>query len=186
MEDPKTIEDLKESLRLFLKEKRKKVTKKHRSWAREDLYNELLPVLALFPAVLSFASTEKEIDLWPINEVLAKEKKLLLPRVEGDEIVPYFVTDIENGLKLSKRKILEPDPARCERADLGVIHCILVPGLGFDSLKHRLGHGMGFYDRLLVKLPHTPAFGIGFKEQLISDRLPIKNHDRRLTRLYLY
>ncbi len=186
MEDPKTIEDLKESLRLFLKAKRSKVTKKHRNWAREDLLNELQPILQLFPTVLSFASTTDEIDLWPLNEILAKEKRLLLPRVENGEIVPYFVTDLENGLKLSKWKIREPDPARCQKADLGKIHCILTPGLGFDSLKHRLGYGMGYYDRLLVKIPHTPAFGIGFKEQLISDHLPTKNHDRRLTRLYLY
>jgi len=146
----------------------------------------LLPILKLFPTVLSFGSTDEEVDLWPINELLAKEKRLLLPRVEGDKIVPYFVTDIEHSLKPSKWKIREPDPARCQKASLDKVHCVLVPGLGFDSLKHRLGYGCGYYDRLLEKLPQTPAFGIGFKEQLISDHLPTGPHDRRLTRLYLY
>ncbi|MDX8430928.1 MAG: 5-formyltetrahydrofolate cyclo-ligase [Candidatus Algichlamydia australiensis] len=186
MEDPKTVEELKESLRLFLKEKRSKVTKKHRNWAREDLLNELVPVLKLFPAVLSFANTEEEIDLSPLNEILAKEKRLLLPRVEEGQIVPYFVTDLENGLKFSKWKVREPDPTRCQKANLEKVHCVLVPGLGFDSLKHRLGYGKGCYDKLLQKLPQTPAFGLGFKEQLISDHLPTGPHDRRLTRLYLY
>jgi len=180
------VKEYKEALRLFLKEKRAKISKKQRKYAREDCYAELKTLLHLFPYVLSFASTDDEINLDLLNRDLAKEGRLLLPKVVDDYLVPHLVTDLDKQLKPSKWGICEPISSKTEEIKLEKISCLLVPALGFDTHKHRLGYGMGYYDRLIHKLAHTPAFGIGFKEQMVSDPLPIEPHDRRLTRLYLF
>ena len=50
---------------------------------------------------------------------------------------------------------------------------ILVPGLGFDRARNRLGRGAGFYDRFLKKIkPPTTKVGIAFDCQIV-ERLPI-------------
>ncbi|MEX0961279.1 MAG: 5-formyltetrahydrofolate cyclo-ligase [Simkaniaceae bacterium] len=188
-ENPKSnplVKDYKKSLRLFLKEKRAKLKKSARKMARDDAHAELKKVLKLFPYVLSFASTEDEIDLWPINNELASEGRLLLPRIEGEDILCYQVNSCKTDLISSKWGFLEPDPKKCLKISPDEISCVLVPALGFDTTRHRLGYGKGFYDRLIKNLPTIPAFGVGFKEQMVQDRLPIDPHDRRLTRLYLF
>lgn len=38
-------------------------------------------------------------------------------------------------------------------------HTLLVPPLGFDALGYRLGHGGGYYDRILAAAGREPAIG---------------------------
>jgi len=95
--------------------------------------------------ILSFTPFGTEIDLKPLNHYL-KERGLLY-------LVPYKIDAL-------------PD------APLGEIDCILVPGLGFDSEKFRLGYGKGYYDRFLAGVGDIPTIGVGFKEQLCASPLP--------------
>ena len=55
--------------------------------------------------------------------------------------------------------------------------CILVPGLSFDKRGFRLGRGMGYYDKLLVKYPDACTIGLMFIEQIHDVDLPIEPHD---------
>ena len=53
-----------------------------------------------------------------------------------------------------------PTPAVDERV---VPNVLLVPLVGFDAARHRLGNGGGYYDRTLATLPSaTTAIGVGF------------------------
>lgn len=65
-----------------------------------------------------------------------------------------------------------PDPAE--------IGLVLVPGLAFDESGGRLGHGAGYYDRLLMELPHAVLMGVA---RLILPDLPMEPHDVRMTHL---
>jgi 5-formyltetrahydrofolate cyclo-ligase len=59
----------------------------------------------------------------------------------------------------------------------------LVPGALFDRHGHRLGHGAGYYDRLLPRLaPATPLVGIT-PEALVVAELPVEPHDVKMTHL---
>lgn len=86
-----------------------------------------------------------EIDLNPLNQLLSSEGRLFL--------VPYTLEALIH-VPLSK------------------VDCILVPGLGFDREKYRLGYGKGYYDRFLAQVGEIPTIGVGFKEQFCEELLP--------------
>ena len=58
-------------------------------------------------------------------------------------------------------------------------HILLVPALAFDRRGHRIGWGMGCYDRTLggMRAPFL-AVGIGYDFQLADGDLPDEVHDR--------
>lgn len=58
---------------------------------------------------------------------------------------------------------------------------IIVPGVGFSPRGERLGHGKGFYDRLLAETPATKV-GICFDLQLF-DRIATQTHDIPMDKL---
>ena len=174
----------KEELRQHFKSLRLKISPQRHYDAKHQLVDELLPILDGCGIVLSFASLHEEIDTWPLNHVLAKNHRLALPYLSVDGLMPYDVPKIEDHLVPSKYKILEPDPTVCNKIDLSEIGCILVPALCFDHKHHRLGFGMGHYDRFLRDLD-IPTYGIGFTEQFIAE-LPTEAHDVPLSKIYLY
>lgn len=169
-------------LRAFYKEKRAHLSKERREQAKHDLYDLLWPELVLFDHVLSFMNKRGEIDMSEINKHLAKEGRLALPRVDGDHIVTYRVSNLDTQLERSKMGILEPKKT-CRK--LAEIDCALVPGIGFDKFHHRLGYGKGFYDKYLADCEKCPSFGVGYREQLIEDALPRESHDIKLTSTFL-
>lgn len=179
----------KKDLRLALKSKRAAISAERRKHAAEELLAAFLPKLARYTSILSFHSLAEEIDTSLLNAALAKEKRLLLPRVAGEELHIYQVTDLQNELQESNLRIWEPVPELCASVDLEMIDCILVPGLGFNKHNQRIGYGKGHYDRLLSKIKElslsSKVIGIGFKEQLVED-IPCEPHDVSLNELKLF
>lgn len=174
----------KEQLRKILKERRVALSHERRKQAAQKIVRELVPILAPFTYILSFASFKSEIDLWPLNRILCQQKKLLLSRVEEDRLALYHVHDL-NTLVPSKTGILEPDPIASPRGSLEAIDVVLVPALGFDKAHHRLGYGKGHFDRLLTEFKTGCSIGVGFQEQLMPEALPKEAHDQRLAKLLL-
>ncbi len=80
--------------------------------------------------------------------------------------------------------ILEPDlryrecPERQFRPE--DLDLVLVPGVAFDRLGGRLGHGAGYYDRFFQKIsPCCTLVGLAFEMQIV-DSVPLEPHDRRM------
>ena len=148
--------------RAFLN-KRKDLSKARREEAKCRALKTLLGKLKRFTKVLSFASMAEEIDLWPLNQELVHEKRLLLPRLTtSTKILPFAVSSLDHLLLHPTLNILEPDPALCSGFLLEKVSAVLVPGIAFDIHCGRLGYGKGHYDRFLAKLS-CPFFGVGFK-----------------------
>ncbi|MBN2479756.1 MAG: 5-formyltetrahydrofolate cyclo-ligase [Parachlamydiales bacterium] len=137
-----------------------------------------------FKNVLSFASKAKEINLWSLNKKLASEKRCFLPKVFKNELRIYKIENIETDLIKGKFQLLEPNPAICEEVDIGIISCVIVPGLVFDKKNNRLGYGRGFYDRFLTQID-CPFIGVGFLEQL-TESIPIEKHDIKMNHVLLF
>ena len=63
------------------------------------------------------------------------------------------------------------------------ISLALVPGLAFDRHGTRLGHGAGYYDELLTRLPpDCPRVGVACRG-FVFDHLPAEPHDVPMTHL---
>ncbi len=108
--------------------------------------------------ILSFSSIGSEIDLTPLNQLLAAEGRL--------HLMPYQLDSLF-------------------KTPLSQIDCILVPGLGFDRENYRIGYGQGYYDRFLAQAGDILTIGIGFKEQMCEELLPRDSWDVPVHQLIL-
>jgi 5-formyltetrahydrofolate cyclo-ligase len=101
----------------------------------------------------------------------------LVPRVNGDVLELCEIRD-KASLVSGAFGILEPSrklPAVApETAD-----CVLVPGVAFDADGGRVGHGRGFYDRLLAHIPDVLRVALAWEWQLLPE-VPVAAHDVRM------
>jgi 5-formyltetrahydrofolate cyclo-ligase len=56
---------------------------------------------------------------------------------------------------------------------------IIVPGMAYDAMGHRLGRGKGYYDRFLSDLKDNYRIGICFPWQMVEN-LPVESHDMQV------
>ncbi len=57
----------------------------------------------------------------------------------------------------------------------------VVPALAYDTMGCRLGHGGGYYDRLLSGIL-SPVIGLAFEFQIL-DHLPASSTDRKVDQI---
>jgi 5-formyltetrahydrofolate cyclo-ligase len=169
-----SLRSLKAELRFVWKERRLSISTQRRKEAAEKLLT--LPCEGY---IASFSSFGSEIETHFLNARLMEEKRLILPKVVGDEL-HFFHVETPSQLELSPWGILEPISS-CKSAE--EISTVLVPGLSFDKNRFRLGYGKGHYDRFLSKTK-TVSLGIGFQEQF-TDSLPHELHDCSVDHLVL-
>ena len=127
-------------------------------------------------AVMLYSPIGHEADITSvILNGLADGKMVALP-VFVEAIGEYAPAKIERleACGSGKYGILEPGP-EAELIPLNALDLVLVPGVGFDLMGHRLGRGKGYYDRLLSQV-HGIKCGVAYEEQLVS-QIPVEPHD---------
>lgn len=174
----------KEALRALFHERLKGVSEKRREEAKEALFADLYKQLAPFATILSFHSFGLEISTHRLNQKLAEEGRLLLPKIEGKTLRPFFVSDLDKKLLPLWGSYREPSARLCKEAKGSEV--VLVPALAFDSHCNRLGRGLGYYDRFLISSYGMKKIGLAFKEQLYEKELPCEPHDQKVDFLCLY
>jgi len=117
-----------------------------------------------------------------ILELLNSGRRVVLPRADTTDktMTPYFVDSIED-VELASYGIMEPK-LNCKICKTQDIDVILVPGVAFDLNGHRLGYGLGFYDKFLIGAK-CETIGLAYDETICEDCLPIEPHDIALTHL---
>lgn len=101
-----------------------------------------------------------------MNEALRMKKRLALPKVIDETNVVFAeVRDLVNDLEVGKYKIMTPKD-HCEKIEK--IDLVLVPGIVWDERGHKIGYGLGYYDRLLSKL-QTVSIGLAYDFQVFDD-----------------
>ena len=64
-----------------------------------------------------------------------------------------------------------------KRVDVRDVDLIMVPGVAFDRRGARMGHGFGYYDKLLEHArPDSPLVALAFECQLFPE-IPTQSHD---------
>lgn len=117
-----------------------------------------------------------EVETADFIEKWAREKTILLPIAEGDDLrlVRYIS---KNSLKKGAFGIMEPEEC-VNPCNLPDIDLLIIPGIAFDRQGNRLGRGKGYYDRLLATID-APKLGICFDFQL-HDTIPIEEFDKKM------
>jgi 5-formyltetrahydrofolate cyclo-ligase len=59
---------------------------------------------------------------------------------------------------------------------------MIIPGVAFDSHGNRIGHGMGYYDRLLQKKMSAHCLGLAFELQIVES-IPTEKHDVKVEKI---
>ena len=131
--------------------------------------------------ILFYVSYDNEVRTHEmIKESMDSGKTVCVPFVKKDEhkIIPIKLENW-NDLKIGSYNILEPKKNKLKKFPLEEIELIIVPGIGFDIHGNRIGHGMGYYDRLLRSANNCFKIGLGFHCQIV-DYIPTDPHDVRL------
>ena len=129
------------------------------------------------PLAATYLSVGDEFPTIALNKALrAKGFDLCVP-CHDDKTGDYFWARLEGPLTEGPHGI--PQPANPKPVEPEEINLALVPGLAFDCMGNRLGHGAGIYDRLLQPLAdETEALimGLAFSDQLVEE-IPEEDHD---------
>ena len=172
------VEERKGALRATARRARRALTADERRVASTTIAARLAALRDLTRAgtVAVFAATDEEPDLTALVAVLrARDVRVLLPRVVGDDLELAELPGGADGLVPGYRGLLEPTGARVDEAG---VDAVVVPGLAFDPHGGRLGRGGGHYDRLLARVPESAVrVGVCFACQVVP-RVPRQRHDR--------
>lgn len=117
-----------------------------------------------------------------IQKALQRHKKVYMPRVnvQRQTISLWRVCSPKKDLKKGAYGIAEP--CTRQRGNPGQMDLILVPGIGFDRHGHRLGRGLGFFDRFLKRARRAKKIGLAYREQIVT-AIPRDSHDIQLDKV---
>lgn len=130
------------------------------------------PLFRAAQTVMLYYSLPDEVNTHALVMQLVQSKRVILPTIVGQDIVPVEFTGKEQLVE-GDFHIAEPRNA----AYTGTFDLIVVPGMAFDASGHRLGRGKGFYDRFLAKHPNVPTIGLCFDFQLVKE-VPAEPFDK--------
>lgn len=164
------------------KELRSSLKSQIRALSFDSKFNETEQLISLIKKHPEYIEAKCILSFWPIaiepqigkfNIEMAKEKNVLLPKINGNVLSLHPFTEIKDLKPEPKYGILEPQGEVFTQ--LNSIDLVLVPALGFTKDGLRLGKGKGFYDKLLPLL-NAYTLGIGFKLQVLDD-IPVTPND---------
>lgn len=143
---------------------------------------EHTPDFAAAQVVLLYWSMDDEVQTHAFVNKWYKDKVLLLPCVQGDDLVLRQYTGPECMVSGEQFGIGEPAKGAAgsdDWTDLEAVQLIAVPGVAFDPAGNRMGRGRGFYDRLLKSTPNAVKIGLAYDFQML-DTIPTEPHDVRM------
>jgi len=129
--------------------------------------------------ILLYWSMKDEVHTHDFVERWHKKKKILLPVVDGSNLLLKQYTGIQSMKEGDLFKILEPTGKTF--TDTNAIDLIIVPGVAFDKEKNRMGRGKAYYDKLL-QTTSCPKYGVCFNFQYL-DTIPTEAHDIKMDKV---
>jgi 5-formyltetrahydrofolate cyclo-ligase len=142
------------------------------------------PEFSAARVVMLYLSTPHEVDTAPLAyRCWQAGKTVVVPKVSWDQrrMLPVEINSLYTQMTTTGPGVREPTTG--QPIPVNLIDMVIVPGLGFTRDGHRIGRGMGFYDRFLA-LPEFMGLscGLAFDEQVLPT-IPILDHDVSLSML---
>lgn len=126
--------------------------------------------------VLLYHSLSFEVNTHRLIEQIATSKIILLPETNKSGIrLRRYQPD--RNLRKGIMDIMEPTGDYFE--DYKKINVAVIPGIAFDRYGNRLGHGKGYYDKLLAQLSNVYKIGLCFNFQFVEE-LPVAENDIKM------
>jgi 5-formyltetrahydrofolate cyclo-ligase len=180
------MREIKDSIRKELLKKRDGVPLEVRQVKDRMIHEHLrsLPEFRNANAVFFFASFRSEVDTYKlIKEALDSKKRAVLPKVDLDKrsLLLYEILSLDE-LKPGYMGIPEPSVITEDRFfDVNDVDIVIIPGVGFDELGHRIGYGAGYYDLLLSVVRKTVAIVAPAYEEQMVEKIPSETHDIKVS-----
>ncbi|MEZ6059337.1 MAG: 5-formyltetrahydrofolate cyclo-ligase [Planctomycetaceae bacterium] len=141
-----------------------------------------LPEYATARTVMFYVDVRSEVRTrHDLELALQSGKKIVVPWCNDDGELELFHLVSMDELEIGMYSILEPrkDLRHLPEKQVPVqeLDLIMVPGVGFDIRGGRMGHGKGYYDKLLEHArPDTPLIALAFECQMFEE-IPVAGHD---------
>jgi 5-formyltetrahydrofolate cyclo-ligase len=140
-----------------------------------------LPAYAAARTVMYYVDVRTEVRTRHyLPTALGHGKRIVVPWCLDGELELFHLENMDE-LAVGMYKILEPRedlrqlPAK--QVSIEELDLVMVPGVAFDRRGARMGHGMGYYDKLLEHArPDTPLVALAFECQLFPE-IPVQEHD---------
>ncbi len=169
---------MKEKLRKEIKEKRIKQTKEENRKKSKEIKEKLFGLKEYRDAkiALFYVSYNGEVFTHDMIKEALNEKKIAVP-ISNKKEQTLIISKLNNWEDLieSSYGILEPKKEKIKKISIEEIDLIIVPGIAFDLKGDRIGHGKGYYDRLL-KNTNAPIIALAFEFQIIKS-IPTDRND---------
>lgn len=167
---------LRQSLRLIPEVQRKKRSQKIISKLMQTKVFQRSKNIFTYVALPDEVQTESLI--W---KSVAVRKNIFVPKINprNKRIRMFQITNPLKDLKRGSFGIPEPKAKGPRAGNPKILDLVVVPGLGFDRRKGRLGRGEGYFDRFLKKTGRARKVGLAFGEQIV-DFIPMQTHDVRV------
>jgi 5-formyltetrahydrofolate cyclo-ligase len=154
----------------------------------------LLPEYVRAHTVMYYVDVRSEVRTRHyLPTALGHGKRIVVPYCVDGELELFHLTTTAE-LAVGMYRILEPRPELRplpeRRVEPAALDLIVVPGVAFDREGGRMGHGFGYYDKLLRHArPDAPLVALAFECQLFP-KIPMQPHDifmdRIVTELAVY
>lgn len=141
-----------------------------------------LPEYATAETVMFYIDVRSEVRTrLDLQQALDSGKTIIVPWCNEDGELELFRLTSMDELEIGMYRILEPKAELRHLPEKQVavseLDLIMVPGVGFDKRGGRMGHGKGYYDKLLEHArPDTPLVALAFECQLFEE-IPVASHD---------
>ena len=172
----KDVMETKKELRQYIRTLKRAIPLDEKKLRSSDIWRRALEISEIKNAktILLYWSMDDEVYTHDVVQTLAKNKTVLLPVVDGDDLRIKQFRGLENMCAGEQFGIGEPTGDDFS----GDIDVIVVPGVAFDRQCNRMGRGRGFYDRLL-KSQNATRIGVAFDFQLF-DKIPTEPFDVKM------
>ena len=125
-----------------------------------DLYQNAKTIYGYLPY-------NQEVRTVPMLEQAIRDgKRVAVPKCYGEEMRFLYITDFVNEVAPGYANIPEPIADGPVADDPTAL--VLMPGLAFDPMGHRIGYGGGFYDRFLASEPNHPTLALCYGFQMVE------------------
>lgn len=115
--------------------------------------------------IYGYLPYNQEVRTVPILErAICDGKRVAVPKVYGEEMRFLYLDDL-SAVALGYAGIPEPIADEPVADDANAL--VLMPGLVFDPLGHRIGYGGGFYDKFLSMEPNHPTVALCYDFQVL-------------------